>query len=149
MKLITLTKLMIIFCKMSSTSPRQFLYKRICRSLWEGFSHLPRWFSWFQAQQSPLTWLGLHILEGSNEQPIILSAHWLRVSLGGEKIIVMEISLLLSFFSNKLGTHENLSLRRKKSELLSQVVVQAKLCFSIYKTLPFNFSLILLSWCIT
>lgn len=70
-----LAKLVIILCKVPSTSPRQFLCKMVCCTLWAFFHIFLCAFLGFRLRQSPLTWLGLTILEGSNEQSITLSAH--------------------------------------------------------------------------
>lgn len=43
-----------------------------------------------------------------------------------EEIIVMQISLPLSIFPNKLGANEDVSLMREKSELVKQTLVQTK-----------------------
>lgn len=97
MELVMLAKLVIIFCKMQTV----LLVK----------DHLspPGWFPVFlggfldfRLWQGPLTWLGLIIFEGSNEQSIRLSALWWWVSSAWVKIIVMEIFLLLSIWPPKL-----------------------------------------------
>lgn len=77
-------------------------------------SYLAQWFPRLQAQAGPPHLGGLIIPEASNEQSIMLSAHWLRVSSAAEKIIVMEIAPVLSTFPNKLGANESVSLSREK-----------------------------------
>ena len=74
MRFVMLAEFLVAFCGISSTSPRQFFYKRVYCSFWVFFHIFLGGFLDFRLRKSPLTWLGL-IFDRSNEQSIMLSAH--------------------------------------------------------------------------